>query len=77
MENTHSEKSKKIKILLYWYIFGMPACLVFFAFVFTTMNVPVLVGFSFLVIILYTGMVGILVIFTNAIISTIIEKQKK
>ena len=76
MDNIYDENSKKIEILLYWYIFGVPACLVFFAFMFTTMNVPTLVVFSFLLIVLYTGIVGILVTFTNAIISTTIEKKK-
>ena len=64
------EKSKKTKILLYWYILGVPASLIFFAFILTIMDVPILIGFSFLVIVLYTGIVGILVIFTNAILFT-------
>lgn len=77
MAEVFSEKSKKIKmikILIYWYIFGVPACLLSFAIVFTAMNVPLLLGFAFLIIVLYTGIVGILVTFTNAIISTVIEK---
>ena len=69
------ESLLKTKALLYWYIFGVPACLVILAFVFTTLNIPTLVGFSFLIIVLYAGVIGILVILTNAIIS-LFEKNK-
>lgn len=69
------EKFKKTTALLYWYILGVPICLVFFASVLTLIHIPVLVGFSFLVIVMYAGTVGILIIFTNAIISAL-KKRK-
>ncbi len=62
-------KAKKTKALLYWYIFGVPLCLIIFASIFTAIEFPVLIGFSFLVIVMYAGFVGILIVFTNAIIS--------
>ena len=68
-EDMYKEKSKKTNILLYWYIFGVPACLLIFAYIFTILEIPMLIGLSFLIIILYTGMIGIWVIFSNAIIS--------
>ena len=69
------EKSKKTKALLYWYIFGVPVCLLFFAYVLTITNVPVLIGFSFLLIVMYAGIISILTIFTNASIAAITHKK--
>ena len=65
------EKFKKTTALLYWYILGVPICLVFFASLLTLINFPLLIGFSFLVIVMYAGTVSILIIFTNAIISAL------
>jgi len=65
------EGSLKIKALLYWYIFGVPACLIIFAIIFSMLDIPDLVGVSFLVIVFYTGIIGILVVFTNAIIASL------
>jgi len=62
--------TKKTKILLYWYIFGVPICLIVFAYVLTTINLPLLIGFSFLTIVMYAEIIGLLIVFTNAIIST-------
>lgn len=72
----YGESPVKIKALLYWYIFGVPICLIFFAFILFMIDFPVLIGFSFLMIILYTGIVGILVIIINATIIIIKEKKK-
>jgi hypothetical protein len=63
--------SNKTKVLLYWYIFGVPICLIVFAYIFATIDFPILIGFSFLAIIMYAGIIGLLIVFTNAIISTI------
>jgi hypothetical protein len=76
MENMYEESPKKIKALLYWYIFGVPACLIFFAFILFMIDFPILIGISFLMIILYTGIVGILVIIINATIFIIKDKGK-
>lgn len=62
---------KKTKVLLYWYIFGVPIFLIVFAYILTTINLPLLIGFSFLTIVMYAGIIGLLIVFTNAIISTI------
>jgi len=71
------ESTKKINALLYWYIFGVPACLILFAFILFMIDFPILIGLSFLLIILYTGIVGILVIIINATIFIIKEKKKE
>ena len=65
------EKLKKTTALLYWYLLGVPICLIFFASILTLINFPVLIGFSFLIIVMYAGIVSILIIFTNAIISAL------
>lgn len=62
------EKSNKTKILLYWYIFGVPLLLLVFAFIFTLVDFPLLIGFAFLAILLYAGIMSLLIIFTNAIL---------
>jgi hypothetical protein len=66
---------KKTTALLYWYIFGVPICLILFAYLLTLVDFPVLIGFSFLLIVMYAGMVGILTVFTNATIAAL-KKQK-
>ena len=74
------EKLSKTTALLYWYILGVPICLVFFASILTLINLPVLIGFSFLLIVMYAGIVGILTIFTNAMISEVkygLRRKKK
>lgn len=63
--------SNKTKVLLYWYIFGVPICLIIFAYILSAIDFPILIGFSFLVIVMYAGIIGLLIVFTNAIISTI------
>jgi len=70
------EKFKKTTALLYWYIFGVPICLVLFAGLLTLIDFPVLIGFSFLAIVMYAGIVGILIVFTNAIISTLKKYER-
>jgi hypothetical protein len=45
--------------------------LVFFAAILNEIKFPVLVGFSFLAIIMYAGIVSIMIILTNAIISSV------
>jgi hypothetical protein len=70
------ESPKKIRALLYWYIFGVPACLIIFAFILFMIDFPIIIGISFLMIILYTGIVGILVIIINATIVIIKDKEK-
>jgi len=70
------EKFRKTTALLYWYIFGVPVCLILFAYILTLINFPVLIGFSFLAIVMYAGIVGILTVFTNATISAL-KKHKK
>ncbi|MCK4332405.1 MAG: hypothetical protein KAV40_02375 [Thermoplasmatales archaeon] len=67
----YREKSKKTKALLYWYILGVPLSLVIFAIILNEIKFPVLIGFSFLVIIVYAGIVSIMIILTNAIISSV------
>ena len=69
------ESPKKIKALLYWYIFGVPACLILFAFILFMIDFPIIMSFSFLLIVIYTGIVGILVIIINATIVIIKEKK--
>ena len=71
------EKSRKIKALLYWYIFGVPICLVIFACIFTLTSFPVLLGVAFLLIVMYAGIISILTIFTNATISAFMHQKKK
>ena len=71
----YGESPKKINALLYWYIFGVPTCLIFFAIVLFMIDFPILIGLSFLLIIIYTGIVGILVIIINATIFIIKEKK--
>lgn len=66
---------KKTTALLYWYIFGVPICLILFAYLLTMVDFPVLIGFSFLLIVMYAGMIGILTVFTNATIAAL-KKQK-
>ncbi|UCD13013.1 MAG: hypothetical protein JSW60_05450 [Thermoplasmatales archaeon] len=66
----YKEKSKKTRALLYWYILGVPISLVVFAIVLNEIQFPVIIGFSFLTIIMYAGIVSIMIILTNAIIST-------
>ena len=73
----YEESPKKMKALLYWYIFGVPTCLIFFAFILFMIDFPILIGISFLLILLYTGIVGILVIIINATIFIIREKKKE
>ncbi len=70
------EKFRKTTALLYWYIFGVPVCLILFAYILTLINFPVLIGFSFLAIVMYAGIVGILIVFTNATIAAL-KKHKK
>jgi len=65
------KKIRKTTVLLYWYIFGVPICLILFAYILTLINFPVLIGFSFLVIVMYAGIVGILILFTNATIAAL------
>ncbi len=65
------EKIRKTTALLYWYIFGVPLCLILFAYVLTLIGFPVLIGFSFLAIVMYAGIVGILILFTNATIAAL------
>jgi len=65
------EPFKKTTALLYWYILGVPICLILFASLLTLINFPVLVGFSFLLIVMYAGIVSILIILVNAIISSL------
>ena len=66
----YREKSNKTKALLYWYILGVPVSLVVFAIILNEIQFPVIIGFSFLIIIMYAGIVSIMIILTNAIIST-------
>jgi len=70
------ERFKKSTALLYWYIFGVPVCLVFFAAMLTLIDFPVLIGVSFLIIVMYAGMVSILIVFANAIISSLKKYDK-
>jgi len=62
------EEKSKTKILLYWYIFGVPLLLLVFAYIFTVIGFPLLIGFAFLAILLYVGIMSLLIIFTNAIL---------
>lgn len=70
------EKFKRSTALLYWYIFGVPICLVLFAGLLTLIDFPVLIGFSFLAILMYAGIIGLLIVFTNAIISSFTKYDK-
>lgn len=70
------EKFKKASALMYWYIFGVPICLVLFAALLTLIDFPVLIGFSFLAIMMYAGIIGLLIVFTNAIISSFVKYEK-
>jgi hypothetical protein len=54
-------------VLLYWYIFGVPLLLIAFAIILTMADVPILIGFALLAIIMYAGIVSILIIFANAV----------
>ena len=69
------QKEKKSKTLLYWYIFGVPISLVVFSMIFNQINLPILIGISFLLIVMYAGIIGILIVFTNATISSLKEKK--
>ena len=70
-EYMERKKIRKTTVLLYWYIFGVPLCLIIFAYVLTLISFPVLIGFSFLAIVMYAGTVGILILFTNATIAAL------
>lgn len=65
------EKSKKTRALLYWYILGVPISLIIFAIILNEIQLPIMISFSFLMIIMYAGIISIMIIFTNAIISSI------
>ena len=69
----NSEKSGKTKTLMYWYILGVPLSLLVFAIILNEIQFPILLGFSFLLIVMYAGLVSIMIIFTNAIISSVIK----
>ena len=69
----YREKSKKTTALLYWYILGVPISLVVFAIILNEIKFPLLIGFSFLAIIMYAGIVSIMIILTNAIISSVVK----
>ena len=66
-----NDKTRKTKILLYWYILGVPISLVIFAIILNAINLPIIISFSFLMIITYAGIVSVMIIFTNAVISSI------
>ena len=65
------EYSFKTTLLLYWYILGVPICMVLFAYILSLMDLPILVGLSFLLIVMYAGIIGVLIILTSASIYSI------
>jgi len=65
------EYSFKTTLLLYWYILGVPICIVLFAYILSLMDIPTLVGLSFLLIVMYAGIIGVLIILTSAQIYSI------
>ncbi len=67
----YREKSRKTQTLMYWYILGVPLSLLIFGIVLHEIQFPMFLGFSFLLIVMYAGLVSIMIIFTNAIISNI------
>jgi len=69
-----NDKTGKTKVLLYWYILGVPISLVVFSIILNEIKLPVLIGFSFLMIITYAGIVSIMIIFANAVISAGLKK---
>jgi hypothetical protein len=68
VKSMDEEKTIKIKALLYWYILGVPLCLIIVSIILFMVDFPILIGFAFLAIFMYAGIVSILIIFTNAIL---------